>query len=178
MSGRGLPYALVALVAILAGTLFGGPLAAQDTTSAARAIVILPDNSRFEVSDLVIDGGQVSFWRDRAGQTTMGLPDIAAIRVHRGTRAKQYALIGAGIGVVSAVLAVAQTEAQFGDEEVSAAPWILGFGLGFGLLGAVIGSTSDVWEGIYANDGSAVGFEPALATNHVGVKVRIRLPAF
>lgn len=102
---------------------------------------------------LKIVAGQIIYKKPFSQQEdTVPLTDIKMIRSHSGTHALEYGLYGGVIMALSALLGVADANADLessGYERVDGSPIVLLFtAVGAG-TGALLGSLSDKWEVIY-----------------------------
>ena len=147
-----------------------------DSDGYEHAEVFLPDNSRFEVADLMIEGDRVSFRRENANtRTELQLGDVAAIRVRTGNEGLQWAGYGAVAGALTGAYAAYQINNNSLGSETSYAPWVVGFAAGEALLFYIIGSRRATWNGIYANETTAVRIVPLMLPSSVGVRVSLNL---
>jgi hypothetical protein len=151
---------LLAVVALAAP----GPVACQ--ASYDRAIIYLPDNSRFEAVDVRVSDTEVSFVRDRS-PATLGISEVAAIRAYAGTNMGRYALFGAASGVAGVLVAdlSAPEEVRTGT---SMTPYYVGFAAVGALVGALVGMRQQRYVEVYARPaGRTVSPE--------GIRVGVRL---
>lgn len=77
--------------------------------------------------------------------------DVRYISVRNGSMALTYGLIGAGTGLLSSLIAVAavSVDPSVDDSNLNYAPIIIGFTVGFGALGAIIGAFNSKWKRLY-----------------------------
>ncbi len=122
----------------------GGQMAATPGgASYARAEIFHPDNSRYEVNDLRIEGDHASFRRGNTNtRSSLLLEDVAAIRVRAGDKGARYAALTAGVSAASAALSVASWNNEASrSEQASYGSWMLGFASFGAGLGYLIGRT-------------------------------------
>jgi len=82
----------------------------------------------------------------------LSLNNIKYFSVRRGSHALSYGLIGGGIGLFSSALAAADARAKYPDVKFNSASFILGFTLGCGTVGAIIGAMYPNWKRVYIKD--------------------------
>ena len=142
-----------------------------------NAEVFLPDNSRFEVADLMIEGDRASFRRGNANtRTELQLRDVAAIRVRTGDEGVRYATYGAASGALTGLYTAYQINNSCATyEDVSYAPVVLGFSAGIALIMYFVGSRKTTWAGIHSNETTAVRIVPLVLPSSVGVRVSLNL---
>ena len=82
----------------------------------------------------------------------LSLNNIKYLSVRRSSHALSYGLIGGGIGLFSSALAAADARAKYPDVKFNSASFILGFTLGCGAVGAIIGAMYPNWKRVYIKD--------------------------
>ncbi len=83
-------------------------------------------------------------------QTNMNASQINYISVINGSYAGEYALYGGLLGLSSTIYAWAETSSQYGGVPFeSVAPIMLGFTVGFGAIGALIGVCNVKYKRLY-----------------------------
>jgi len=77
--------------------------------------------------------------------------ELRYISVRDGSRALTYGLIGAGTGLLTSLIAYASVSADPSSnvDNSKIAPVFIGFTVGFGALGAIIGAFSYKWKRLY-----------------------------
>ena len=151
-----------------------------DGAQYSRARIVLPDNSQYEVADLMIEGNQVSFRpTDGTLSAPLQLTDVAQIRVWQGAPAGLWALGGAaGLGLLTAVMVGnANNELEgIGADTVPVAAWALGGAALGGLIGYFVGRTQGTWGELYYNARPTVGMAPpGLESGSAGLNVGLGL---
>lgn len=86
-----------------------------------------------------------------AKENQIPISDLRYISVHDGSRALTYGLIGAGTGLLTSLIAYASVSADpyASVDQSKVAPVFIGFTVGFGALGAIIGAFSYKWKRLY-----------------------------
>ena len=150
-----------------------------DGTAYSQARVYLYDDTRVEAKDLVINGDQINFVQKSTQQRrAYRLHDIHVIRVVDGTRFRDYALFGAGVGAASSILTSLTYEPPSG-EEINYGPLILGFTAATALIGGIVGTLTPRWKTLYVGNGqpqpSGLGIKsgPTFAPGQVGMQFRL-----
>jgi len=101
------------------------------------------------------------------------------IKVRTGSRTVEFGLYGAGIGLASSVLALLQTELDYGTGSTSdfAFPFIAGFTAGGAVIGGLIGVFTSKYKNFYIKDRNTaykLDISPALyQSNAVGLGMRV-----
>ncbi len=88
---------------------------------------------------------------DSGKMEELSAEEVRYISVRHGSRALTYGLIGAGIGLASSLIAVASVsvDPSVDDSNANYAPIIIGFTVGCGFIGAVIGAFNYKWKRLY-----------------------------
>ena len=148
--------------------------------SYSKAKIYLPDNSRFELSDLTISKDHLTYKRKGHSQISeRDLQDVYIIKVSEGSHAGRYALYGGLTFGLSGLLAVVQVENDPNtDVDLNGGLFVGGFTAAGVLLGGIIGSTQTRWGTLYMNEqsnlftpsGLAVSFNPDRGQLRIGLQ--------
>ncbi len=76
------------------------------------------------------------------------------LKIKSGTRALEFGLYGAGVGLLSSAYALLQTELDYGSGSTSefAVPFLVGFTAGGAAIGSLIGVFSSKYKNYYIKD--------------------------
>lgn len=87
----------------------------------------------------------------------LSINDIKYFSVKKGSHALTYGLIGGGIGLLSSLYAVASTESDpsLPDVNINYTPIVVGFTVGCGAIGAIIGACNPKWKRLYISDNNS-----------------------
>ncbi len=128
-------------------------------TSYQKGKIYLKNNTRFEVTNLKIVNDSLSYIQKNTSQMTeSSLNDIEIIKVSERTHAGEYALYGGLFFGLSAVLGVAQANAEINSDPykehsgVNEGALIGGFTVAGVLIGGLVGSASPKWKTLYVNE--------------------------
>ena len=87
----------------------------------------------------------------------LSIKDVRYFSVKKGSKALAFGLAGAGIGLLSSIYGIASVKSNnyyYDDSNVDYAPIIVGFTVGCGAVGALIGAFCYKWKRLYINDNS------------------------
>ncbi len=157
----------VAVFCLLTLVMSAQPVSAEEPIQLKKFRVLLTTGERLEGHHGVLDENELRGVSSNDTALVISRTDIRALDRHLGSRASQGALMGGGMGLLSAVLGVMQAEADAASDpyiEVDDSrimPVMVGFTAGGALIGLAVGSASQRWEkipmhvsfGYSANDG-------------------------
>ena len=103
------------------------------------------------------------------------LGTLRYIEVRTGNEAGRFAAYGAGMGLVTGALAVAQANSNdLGTRVSSPGAWIAGCAIGLGMLGLIIGSANDVYRPVRDKGHWVAGTEEITEGNRIAQKAVCR----
>ncbi len=115
-----------------------------------RVKITFKNNDRIMVSKLRCIGDKVSYRLNENSEfLDININEVAVIRVYQGTEAGKWAIIGGLATGGAAALSLAILSSDETSGTIPSAPWIVGWTLAGGLLGAILGGNQEKWNTIY-----------------------------
>lgn len=136
------------------------------------------DKMVFKVRNLqILNDSTITFHDIKTSSSGTLLSDeFNSVSVKKGSYAAIYGASGALIGLLSSLLAVAQvkTDPYLDDSNADYTPIIIGFTVGCGAIGAIIGALSPKWKRLYMPEKPMAGrilANPNLSYKYYGVQL-------
>ena len=149
---------------------------AQETVQLEKFRVLLTTGERIEGHDGQLDENELRGMSSKDTALVIPRTGIRALDRSLGTKAGKYALMGAGIGLGTALLAYIAAESEASSDpykevdDSRVAPIMLGFTAGGALIGMAIGSGSQQWEKVPVQ--MSLGFN----TDNGEIRMLLRFP--
>ena len=169
---------LIALLLFAGNLLFSQINFLEKGKNYSFAKVYPKDKMVFKVRNLqLLNDSTITFHNIKTSSSGMLLSDeVNSVSVKKGSYAAVYGASGALIGLLSSLLAVAQvkTDPYLNDSDTDYTPIIIGFTVGCGAIGAVIGALSPKWKRLYMPEKPMAGrimVNPNLSYKYYGVQL-------
>jgi len=169
---------LIVLLFIAGNLLFSQVSFLEKGKNYSFAKVYPKDKMVFKVRNLqLLNDTTIAFYNmNTSADGTLKNYEVNSVSVKQGSYAAIYGASGALIGLLSSLLAVAQvkTDPYLDDSNADYTPIVIGFTVGCGAIGAVIGALSPKWKRLYMPEKPMSGriiVNPNLSYKYYGVQL-------